>query len=147
MSENPAPRVTKDTSEQETWAAGFYAAYDHYSKLLRTWLVAYGIGGPVLLLNSESLLEKLSKSGSAKSVAVLFLSGVALQVLLAIVNKAAMWVCYYGEMYPEYCSKKRYKCCDWLSEQFWIDLLVDIASIILFTLATLEVFNIVTGAS
>jgi hypothetical protein len=147
MTEAPIAKITKEASAPDSSAAEFYAVYDHYSKLLRTWLVAYGIGGPVLLLSSDTVLAKVSSSGSAKSIAVLFLIGVALQVLLATTNKTVMWICYYGEMYPKYRAKKRYKCCEWISEQFWIDLIVDIASMVLFGLATYETFQIVTGAS
>jgi hypothetical protein len=147
MTETPLAKITKESSAHDSAAAEFYAVYDHYSKLLRTWLVAYGIGGPVLLLSSDTLLAKVSSSGSAKSIAVLFLFGVALQVLLAIANKTVMWVCYYGEINPAYCSKRRYKYCEWISEQFWIDFFVDVSSMILFGLATYETFEIVTGAS
>lgn len=135
------------SSDGDSGAAGFYATYDHYSKLLRTWLVAYGIGGPVLLLSSDSLLARLSESDSSRSIAAFFLIGVALQVLLASINKTVMWVCYYGELYPDYCSKRRYRFCAWASEQFWLDFVVDLASMILFGLATYEAFEIFTGAS
>lgn len=30
--------------------------YDGYSRILRTWLVAYGIGGPVFLLSRQDIL-------------------------------------------------------------------------------------------
>ncbi len=33
----------------EKIAAGSFAAYSEYNKTLRTWLVAFGIGGPALL--------------------------------------------------------------------------------------------------
>jgi hypothetical protein len=145
--EAPTIKPAKAASTPDTWAAEFYAAYDHYSKLLRTWLVAYGIGGPVLLLSSEALLQKLSTSGSAKSVAVLFLVGVVLQVLIATINKAVMWVLYYGELHPEYRARTRYELCEWLSEQFALDLVIDIASMVLFALATYETFQLVTSAS
>ncbi len=34
---------------------GYYKVYEEYSKTLRTWFVAYGIGAPVLVLNNDEL--------------------------------------------------------------------------------------------
>jgi hypothetical protein len=57
-------------------------AYDEFAKTLRTWLVAYGIGGPVLLLTNETVRQAIAKSGAARCIAGTFLLGVGLQVLL-----------------------------------------------------------------
>ncbi len=70
----------------------YYKAYEEHSKVLRTWLVAYGIGAPVLFLTNETLAAKLAGSAVAGRVAALFLVGVAAQVLLAAFNKTVMWV-------------------------------------------------------
>lgn len=147
MSEGKKERESCYRPESDEWVKGFYGAYDHYSRILRTWLVAYGIGGPVLLLNSEVLLRKIAESGLAKIVGGLFLTGVAMQIGIAAINKATMWACYYGELYPEFQVKRRYKFAEWFSEQFWADLAIDIMSIILFTAATYFVFVAITGAS
>lgn len=131
----------------EEWVKGFYGAYDHYSKVLRTWLVAYGIGGPVLILSSEPLLERMAGSGAAREVGILFLLGVGFQVLIAALNKATMWVCYYGELYSSHQEKLRYKAAVWFSEQFWVDFVMDVASIAFFARATYVVFEVVTIAT
>lgn len=68
-----------------------YAAYDGYSRALRTWLVAYGIGAPVLLMTNDALWLAVAESGDAAWIGALFLVGVALQVVLTAVNKTAMW--------------------------------------------------------
>jgi hypothetical protein len=72
----------------------YYTAYEHYSGVLRTWLVAYGIGAPVVVLTNESLWQTLRTNGDSSAIGVLFMSGVALQVLLAALNKAIMWGSY-----------------------------------------------------
>ena len=114
----------------------YFKAYEEYSKVLRTWFVAYGIGGPLLLLTNETLAKAIKGSGQGKSLAALFLTGVALQVILAALNKVSMWGIYFGEFKNVFKSTRRYKISHWFSEQFWIDLLVDILTIISFAVAT-----------
>jgi hypothetical protein len=80
---------------------GFYKAYEEHSKTLRTWLVAYGIGAPVLFLTNDSLAGKLASSPQAGLIGVVFLIGTLLQVLLAALNKGVMWACYYAAAVPD----------------------------------------------
>ena len=134
---------TQRTKSVHDIAAEYYAAYEYHSNLLRTWLVAYGIGGPVVLLANADLWAKLAASGSARCVGGLFLTGVALQVLLAALNKAIMWGKYYGEGHKEFRKDTIYQVADWLAGQFWIDLLVDVVSISLMVVATWQVFKLI----
>jgi hypothetical protein len=124
-------------------AQGYYAAYEEHSKTLRTWLVAYGIGAPVLLLTNESLSEKLTVASDGPLIGMLFLAGVVVQVLLAALNKALMWTCYFLELYPNRKRSRRHRLAFRLSKQFWIDLSADVVSLILFGYATWLAFNIV----
>lgn len=86
-------QVRNGPTEEEK---SYYTAYGYHSNLLRTWLVAYGIGGPVLFINSAELYKKLVGSGQASLIAKLFLVGVFLQVSLSAINKTIMWTLYYG---------------------------------------------------
>lgn len=95
-------------------AKEFYAAYEHYSGLLRTWLVAYGIGAPVLMLTNEKLWDALGTSGSSRYIAICFLFGVGLQVLLATLNKTIMWASHYAEGHSEFQTTRRFKMAKWL---------------------------------
>ena len=70
--------------------------YADYSRTLRAWLVAYGIGGPILFVTNDKITEKVSKSGFATEIIALFLAGVGLQVLLSMVNKWGAWHLYRG---------------------------------------------------
>jgi hypothetical protein len=123
------PNTQHDSSE-------YLSAYSEHSTILKTWLAAYGVGAPVLILSQEKLWTRLNDAGSLRLIAILFLAGVALQVLLAATNKSIMWTCYFGELKPAYKLTRRYKAADWLSERFIIDALVDIISILIFSLAT-----------
>jgi hypothetical protein len=119
---------------------GHYAAYEEHARTLRTWLVAYGIGGPVLILSQAAVWQRLATSGSLRLIAGLFLTGVVLQVVLAAINKSAMWACYYGEVEPDFQYTWRYRVGRWLSERYAIDLLFDIVGMCLFAYATYRCF-------
>ena len=151
MAELPSgqsPVVVHPPPEDDTdSAAELYAAYEEHSKTLRTWLVAYGVGAPVLLLTNDSVWKAVAGSGSAQRIGTMFLVGAALQVSLAAINKAVMWVSYYGEIETDYQLRLRYRLARWVAEQFWIDLLIDLASMVLFGMATIEVLKILTRAA
>jgi hypothetical protein len=71
--------------------AGYFEGYAQFSGVLRTWLIAYGIGGPVLFIFQSRITDQLSESGQSLSIAILFLSGVFLQVIIALLYKGAIW--------------------------------------------------------
>jgi hypothetical protein len=76
-------------------AKDYAEAYRQHATTLRNWFVAYGVGGPAVLLTNEKLQLALKSSGSYALVGWFFLAGVALQVLLAFVDKYADWICYW----------------------------------------------------
>lgn len=133
----------------------FYPSYAEFSKTLRTWFVAYGIGGPVVLLANEKAWPTIVISGLSQSIGILFLIGGALQVVSALLNKHAMWHLYIGEEglndSPETKAKKSaqkrkpiYTLADWYSEQNWIDELLDLFSFVVFAWATWLTFKILS---
>lgn len=136
--EEPQPAVAQ-AEQAPDW--GHYSAYEEHAKTLRAWLVAYGIGGPVLIVTQEPVWRKLASSGHLRTTAVLFLLGVALQVLLAALNKSAMWACYFGELEPDFKRRRRYRFAHWLAERYSIDLICDLSAICLFGAATYLAFD------
>jgi hypothetical protein len=130
-----------DSSE----ADNLFADYDEFAKVLRTWFVAYGVGGPVLLLTNEVARSHVATSGFARCIASDFLIGVGLQVLLALVNKTFLWLCYLAERRPERRTQPLYRVAEWFAYEIWIDLLVDCSSFVLFAYATYRVFMILTA--
>jgi len=123
---------------------GFYEPYADYSRTLRTWLVAYGIGGPAVMITHPDALAVISADGKAALIGWLFLSGVASQVLIAFFNKMAMWYVYYKEVDPAFDKTRRYKMADWFSEQFWPDIFCDLASLTSFGVSTVLLFRAFT---
>lgn len=128
---------------------GFYAAYEEHTKTLRTWLVAYGIGAPVLFITHDTLMKAVQKSGEGRLLGLLFLIGVAIQVVLAALNKMIMWRLYKAELDDERVDKAGVilRICDWLSDKYLIDFVADLATIALFALATARIFGIVLAAA
>jgi len=136
----------RDTGGDAAYAKELFAVYEGFSKDLRTWLVAYGIGGPILFVTHEPVWRAIGQSGFARPLALLFLGGVALQVILAALNKTIMWAAYYGETEVSFQATRRFRLATWLSRQFWIDFLVDLVSILAFGWATYLAFRAITSA-
>jgi hypothetical protein len=118
--------------------------YNEFAKVLRTWFVAYGIGGPVLLLTNEAVRSKIAASGFARCIAAAFLIGVGSQVLLALINKTALWLCYKAAREPNLRKRPAYRAAEWFAYEFWIDFLADLSSFVFFAWATYQVFMTLT---
>jgi len=121
----------------------YLSAHTEFSKSLRTWFVAYGIGAPVLLLTNKEIANTLKESGNARAIAAIFLVGVCLQVMLATANKTSMWGIYYGETNPLFKNTRRYKSAWWFSEAYWIDLVIDVTTMGAFGAATFWAFSVI----
>ena len=132
--------------EAESDSTSYYRAYEGYEKTLRTWFVAYGIGAPILLLTDEAVRDAFTHSAQGRRIGGAFLVGVAVQVLLAIVNKTVAWANYYAATRPTVQGEWKYRTASWLSEQFWIDAIADLATVLLFGWATWTAFAVVTAA-
>ena len=128
------------SSPEET---GFYAAYASFSTNLRIWLLAYGVGLPVLFIQSEAAWSALRSNVEVRSLAYLFLTGIALQVASALMYKSAMWYLYAAELkdLPE--TTRRFKVSHWISDAYWLEFLIDLATIAVFAYATVRSLNAV----
>lgn len=122
--------------------ATYFKAYEGHATTLRTWLVAYGIGAPVLFLTNAEATTKLAAAPGARCITLLFLVGVALQVGLAALNKTIMWCCYHVERNSDDAVKFPFALAKRMSRWFAIDFLLDVASLVLFSVATWRVFGI-----
>ena len=127
-------RESKSSGSEES---GFYGAYAGFAKTLRAWLIAYGIGAPVIFLTNQELWTKLANSGKAPCVGILFATGVTLQVLGAILYKTAMWYLYVGETKTDFRKTLRHRTSDWISECYCLEFTFDILSITSFVLASI----------
>lgn len=123
-----------------------FANYAEYSRTLRAWLVAYGIGGPVLFATNDGLAAKVESSGRSSSVISLFLVGVGLQILLALINKWCAWHMYRGAGDLPYQHTRQYRFWYVVNENSWLDLVVDLVSIAILTIATGLVLHILLSS-
>ena len=129
----PKPAANPQTPEED--ASGSFAAYTEYNRVLRTWFVALGIGGPALFLVNSTLAEKLAAAGHLRIVVFLFLTGATAQVLGALLNKIANWYAYAATIDPKMKGTRRERLADWLIDQFWIDITIDVVTILAFVAA------------
>jgi hypothetical protein len=123
----------------------YFESYAEFSKVLRAWLIAYGIGAPVLFTTNDRLAGAISHSGLVRVIALCFLVGVVAQVLIASLNKSIMWALYYGSSNDPFKATRRYKLAYRLSENLSIDVAADVASIVMFAIATWIAFGVIFG--
>jgi len=150
-----------------TSSDGHYKVYEEHMKTLRAWFVAYGVGGPVLFITQNDFATTLVSSGLSQLVGVLFLVGVLLQALVALFNKWVNWGLYYfdeDDVEPSSAvdtiettdvetdtqakSQKLQRFCESYSSKVWIDIVADLATLVLFSIATvLVLIEVSKGAS
>ncbi len=126
---------------------GHFANYAEYSKTYRNWMVAYGVGGPVLLLTNEQAAERLVGAPQLPWIVGIFLAGVGLQILLAFVNKWVAW-CLYGGAFSRYQhaikdpeatkfhESRAYRFSRAAGAQSWFDFLIDLSAPVCYSIAT-----------
>ncbi len=127
--------ISQNTGQEED-----YQASCESSKSLRMWLVAYGIGAPAFITH-PSILEKVSQTGNAKLVGLLFLCGVALQVFLFFRTKISIWYLCLDERQSEFERNGAYEVCDWYAERVWLDAAIDVLTIVFLGTATVLVIR------
>jgi hypothetical protein len=127
-----------ETLENEE--TGYWQPYSEFAKTLRTWFVGYGVGAPALVLTQDDLRRQLGESGMFPRLGWLFLSGVFLQVLLAWLYKTAMWQLYLGENDKGRRSSVWYRSANAISQATWVEVIVDLMTILLFAVATFIAF-------
>jgi len=133
--------MTDGTPHSKDPYAGHWEPYVEYSKTLRAWFISYGIGGPVLFMAQDGLAKKVSESENVDTIVVLFLLGVSAQVFVTLLNKWINWVIYaHRTASPD---KWWVKLSDNVSEWFWLDLVVDVATLVLFVVGTYLTFRAV----
>ncbi len=122
---------------------GHFDLYSEYNKTLRAWFVGFGIGGPAIFITQEKVAGKIIASGHGVAIASFFLAGVAFQIGIALLNKWVNWRLYYHYTPPADKKKtRRLIVVEWLSNQFWIDMLCDLGSVAMFALATFKTMGV-----
>ena len=114
--------------------------YVRHSDVLRNWYVAFGIGGLVLYLSNQSTFSNFPKD-QLVLIAILLISGVIFQVILAFVNKVYNFLFYHKSI-----RSKTTATADEIKKNkilfFVVDFPLDVLTIGAFAWATYELFNI-----
>jgi hypothetical protein len=134
----------KRQSKRET-LQDLYANYSDYNKILRTWFVTLGLGGPALFLANPKLADALSSNNRLHIVIWCFLLGCGSQVLNALINKLCSWHEFNASRHPKHKSKCIYKFFIWLADKFLIEALCDLATFGLFVIALWNVLMTFTA--
>ena len=129
-------------SKTNAVSQGYFESYAEYNRILRSWFVAFGIGGLALFLLQSPVREALLASGHTRTVTLLFLFGVIAQIVVAFLNKYANWYCYFGEDNPAFLKSPYYRFWARIASQFWIDIILDILTVASFTAAVWMLFEI-----
>lgn len=125
---------------------GFFEPYSLLAKTVRTWFIAYGIGVPVLLSGNAELWKALARQHAVASVIVPFLCGVGVQVVTAIIFKAAMWYSYLFEVGEVEEGSLKYRAATWITNQYWLEALVEVGTFALFVWTTIRVLTVIGAA-
>jgi hypothetical protein len=138
--------MDRDTSSTQTPReedpADSFSTYLEYNKVLRTWFVAFGVGGPALFLVNEKIAERLAKSGLLREVAALFLLGAAAQIIGALLNKISNWYVYLAGYQARFRGTWQHNLSEWFTHAFWFDIVVDVITIACFGAAAWEMLTI-----
>jgi hypothetical protein len=137
------PLASTLTTAGET---GYFQPYAEFAKTLRTWFVGYGVGAPALILTQHDLRQRLIDADRMRTLGWLFLSGVLVQVLLAWLYKTAMWELYLAETDTRRRSGWWYVSANAITEATWVEVVADIVTIVLFSVATIVAFVALTGS-
>jgi len=120
----------------------YFDSYAEYNRILRSWFVAFGVGGLALFLLESPVRAALLASGQTRAVVTLFLTGVIAQIVVAFLNKYANWYCYFGEDNPAFLHSSLYRFWSQIASLFWIDIILDILTVGCFLTAIVLLFDI-----
>jgi hypothetical protein len=120
-----------------------FKVYQEYNLILRAWFVSFGVGAPAIFLINDNLYEKLIALKEVLPWIIYpFLLGLFLQVFITFINKTVNWSIYFGEENDSFKSSCLFKCSNWLSEKYWVDLGCDLVTIAAFSVAIINLTRI-----
>jgi len=132
----------EDTPQEKE---GFYQAYSIYAWKFRLWMIAYGVGIPLLTLNNPELRSAVKHSEYGLYWIYAALIGTALQIILTWIYKSAMWYSYDSKPSSTEQTGWLQRAVTRTSDEYWIEVTIDLVCFILFTAVTLGLLNIALG--
>ena len=136
-----AEEKSKSSAEEDD-GLDTYDTYLEYNRVLRTWFVAFGIGGPAVFLVNPGVAQKLATAGQLRGVVILFLLGAGFQVVGALLNKIANWYVYQALLDPQVKGTRRHRAAEWLIDKFSFDIALDLGTVFVFGYAAWVVLTV-----
>ena len=139
--ENGKKETELNSISESFGAKEYFEQYWRYCTAVRNWLVAFGIGCCVLLISEkDGIFREVSIQ---KKIDIIFwlIVGVIIQILLALLNKYIHWCVYWGMEDKNFRKSWWHKTAWKVSSCFWIDVLIDLSTIIVFTVAVCKMFR------
>src|SRR5689334_21033713 len=94
---------------------GVFEAYADVARAFRGWVVAYGVGAPVVFVSQNNILKVLNTAPDARWIMAAFFFGTFLQVGLSWLNKICNWWGYVG--IEKNCMRFKFR--EWYTNRFW----------------------------
>ncbi len=131
--------------EADKSAEDYAAAYRQHANTLRSWFIAYGAGGPILLLGNEKMSNQIRSSNLFVCIACCFLTGILLQVMMSFFDKYSNWIlfrknCKAFRNYDE--SSKWINLAEWWSNNNFPSVFLEFFTVLMFTSATILTIKI-----
>jgi hypothetical protein len=117
--------------------------YWEYAKLWRTWVIGVAAAAMFVLLNKDIGVTFPCRA----KIAALFVLAAGLQVVLAWINKTAAYYGYRTGLNKQIGEKDSWWCTTWLwvEQQYWIDFIIDAASLALVGWAVVTMIASICG--
>lgn len=127
--------ISADRPYPETLRVRF-EAYAALTRTLRTWLVGYGVGAPVIVASQENLAAAVRSSPWGGAMIFCFLGGVSLQLFDLLLQKIIAWL-NYDDTFPARPKRRLHRWGQWRLKSMVATFLPDFLTIILFVLGTI----------
>jgi hypothetical protein len=137
-------------SEESQVRSDHYDIYSGFSNNVRGWLVAYGIGFLVILLSQEHLRDTVVRSEEGSIIAALLLAGAISQLSASLLYKWTIGKLYLGDsergaVSARHRNSRFHKFSLWLFDALWVEIAIDLATVLSYVIATYQTFQILAG--
>jgi len=133
---NTLPKKSKEELEKlKSIRDANLSLYKEYNKILRAWLVAFGIAVPAVFVTSKDAKDFLISIPNYKYILIVFLLGVVSQIAISFLNKFVSWSAYHRDdcvLNLNRECKPIFKLIAKLENYIWIDLVFDVLTFVAF---------------
>lgn len=124
----------------------YFESYKAFAWRFRLWLVAYGIGLPVVIVSNKELWAVVKTSCDARFVLWMPLIGLGIQVFVTWVFKTCMWYCdrYAKKVLPA--ESLYYRTALWITDRYYLEMILDFVTLGLYAYSTFVLLKLLLNA-